>query len=517
MHQALVLPDLLREILSHLQVQKRWNDTADTKRERQHLIWVALTCKAFLDPALDVLWFRIDSLTPLLKLLDGFRWAGDFYVIGGPLPPENLLRFNRYAESVRELEYRRDEYIHPSIFHRLLVTRRAPLLPGLRVLQWEDADSSSLEPFFLLSPSLERVEIKLAYSRTVIPDDHAFQAFMYALEDTAPFLQHFSFSGTLRHNYLQSLPRFATLRSVKLVGKAPLAESEIPVALTTPNMYYSFSILEHLTSLDIDVDGLQTFYDLHYYQFRALRYLRLSGHLNIIMSTLATVSTGQLECLELYFSNTKPHDLPTLFVKIAHRFPRLGALKVHAATPSWRQPVEQLPFANVLGPLLSLSLLEDVNLELENVALVIDDENMAALAAAWPLLQSFSCHYSVVSSSISPTLWCLFAFIYHCPSLLSLSIHVRMSMPAANGWQPSSVHGLKMIDLLEWPGDYIDVAQTAMILDSLFPKLDLETITKESWRSSTWQAVFQTMLRGRNAWHVQDGTMVMMPLGMANM
>ncbi|KZT28061.1 hypothetical protein NEOLEDRAFT_1176223 [Neolentinus lepideus HHB14362 ss-1] len=476
--------------------------------ERQHLIWIALTCKTFLDPALDILWSRIDSLTPLLKLLRGFQWAGDFYILTGHVSSDDLGRFERYANSVRELEYRRDEYLHSSIFHRLLATRSAPLLPNLRVLNWDDADPSSLEPFFLLSPSLERVEIKLAYStKIVLKEDHALQAFICALMDKAPSLQHFAFSGALRRNYLQCLPMLAALRSVKLIGKAPLDECEGPIALTTPHMYYNFSILEHLTSLDIDVDGLQTFYDLHYYQFPALSQLRLSGNLSIIMSALDTISTGRLTRLALYFANTKPHDLPALFLQISRRFPQLTGLTVHAAMPSFRQLVEQLIFTDVLGSLLSLGSLQDVDMELENVALVMNNNDAASLAAAWPLLRTFSCHYSAVPNNDSPTLWCLLAFAYHCPLLLSLSMHVRMRMPPANTWEPPRVHGLKTIDLLEWPSDYIDVTQTAMILDRLFQKLDLATIMDESWRSSTWKAVFQAMLQRRSAWHVRDGTL----------
>lgn len=46
----------------------------------QHLLWAALTCKTFLEPALDVLWRTMNSLIPLLKLLPSFQLVLDTYV-----------------------------------------------------------------------------------------------------------------------------------------------------------------------------------------------------------------------------------------------------------------------------------------------------------------------------------------------------------------------------------------------------------------------------------------------------
>ena len=38
---------------------------------------LALTCRAFKDPALDALWWAMDDLTPLLALLKGFKVIED--------------------------------------------------------------------------------------------------------------------------------------------------------------------------------------------------------------------------------------------------------------------------------------------------------------------------------------------------------------------------------------------------------------------------------------------------------
>ena len=63
-------PELKAMTFSHLQVDKK----------HQCLLNAALTCKDFLDVALDALWEEMDSLVPLLKLLPGLQVEDDAYV-----------------------------------------------------------------------------------------------------------------------------------------------------------------------------------------------------------------------------------------------------------------------------------------------------------------------------------------------------------------------------------------------------------------------------------------------------
>ena len=57
---------------SHLQVE---ND-----EKYRCLLNAALTCKDFLDVALDALWEKIDSLVPLLRLLPALQLEDEAYV-----------------------------------------------------------------------------------------------------------------------------------------------------------------------------------------------------------------------------------------------------------------------------------------------------------------------------------------------------------------------------------------------------------------------------------------------------
>lgn len=69
MHQALLVPEILLDIFAHV------NESADLPYDdspcerslsRQSLASLATTCKAFHEPAMDLLWANIDELEPLL-------------------------------------------------------------------------------------------------------------------------------------------------------------------------------------------------------------------------------------------------------------------------------------------------------------------------------------------------------------------------------------------------------------------------------------------------------------------
>ena len=62
----------MAEIFSHIKVE--------IDESYQCLFNAALTCKDFLDVALDALWEELDSLVPLLKLLPALRVEDKAYV-----------------------------------------------------------------------------------------------------------------------------------------------------------------------------------------------------------------------------------------------------------------------------------------------------------------------------------------------------------------------------------------------------------------------------------------------------
>jgi hypothetical protein len=51
---------------------------------KEYLLWVALTCTSFRDPALNALWRSLDSFLPLLKLLSPLKVVNGVYVRSDP-------------------------------------------------------------------------------------------------------------------------------------------------------------------------------------------------------------------------------------------------------------------------------------------------------------------------------------------------------------------------------------------------------------------------------------------------
>ena len=62
MHQTLHIPGLLQNIFGRSSTLERDSNNAD-------LAALARTCKAFKEPALDLLWEELDDLSPLLRCL----------------------------------------------------------------------------------------------------------------------------------------------------------------------------------------------------------------------------------------------------------------------------------------------------------------------------------------------------------------------------------------------------------------------------------------------------------------
>ena len=70
MHRVLLIQEVIHRIMEHL--SPRNPAVLIPKRTRATLLNVALTCRLFLGPALDALWYSIDDLMVLFKLLPNF-------------------------------------------------------------------------------------------------------------------------------------------------------------------------------------------------------------------------------------------------------------------------------------------------------------------------------------------------------------------------------------------------------------------------------------------------------------
>ncbi|KAF9474657.1 hypothetical protein BDN70DRAFT_996921 [Pholiota conissans] len=94
---------------------------------------LALTCRSFARHALDALWVALDDLTPLFKVIPGFRGKYFDRVLTG----SELARFEKYANRVRLYRCRGKERIGLSAYIQVMQSRETfgrTLLPRLMYL-----------------------------------------------------------------------------------------------------------------------------------------------------------------------------------------------------------------------------------------------------------------------------------------------------------------------------------------------------------------------------------------------
>lgn len=59
--------------------------------DRRTLFRFCMTCRNFVEPALDVLWYRLDSLYPLLRCLPSDLYNEEVRLVEGSRQPEFIL------------------------------------------------------------------------------------------------------------------------------------------------------------------------------------------------------------------------------------------------------------------------------------------------------------------------------------------------------------------------------------------------------------------------------------------
>ncbi|KAK7008072.1 hypothetical protein R3P38DRAFT_2552843 [Favolaschia claudopus] len=81
------------------------SDREAIRKQRQSLLWVALSSKSVSATALRVLWSRLDNILPLLYLLPSFGIRGGKYGLYGASPPHEWQKFDQHASYVKAIHY----------------------------------------------------------------------------------------------------------------------------------------------------------------------------------------------------------------------------------------------------------------------------------------------------------------------------------------------------------------------------------------------------------------------------
>ncbi|KAI0720026.1 hypothetical protein C8T65DRAFT_706038 [Cerioporus squamosus] len=241
-----MFPAILRDADT---TQKLLEAILETPGGRRSVSRLARTCKAFKEPALNVLWRDLDSLTPLLglfpsTLLRRARRPG----LGLTKPPEknDWVRVLAYGTRVKSIGYvESSANVAPSILPMLEEHRPATyILPNLTSLTWKVETAANLERCrMFLGPHVESVTLEVGSKTPKIND---------ILEEIASHKGLTSFAFTLHSNlpdkFTETFADSLALEKLALTAPGALA----------PKVGKWASALPQLKALCVDLSARNT-------------------------------------------------------------------------------------------------------------------------------------------------------------------------------------------------------------------------------------------------------------------
>ncbi|KAI1784977.1 hypothetical protein LXA43DRAFT_1119572 [Ganoderma leucocontextum] len=422
---------------------------------RVQLLRCATLCKDFCHPALDALWWRLDNLVPLMRLLSCFiptkikrkvrpdpnnRFDnGILYIRKGELSRKEWLRFQSYAKRVRILNYPKQASVTPHIIAQLSKWNDGePLLPGLKELTWVPVSPTDTAALLLGTKSLELLHIVLD---SIELPDHI--AWLSHSEKVAVLSDPSNRSASDKHieellkTYAGRTPRLNTLELSTPVHPSCLAPltlftklQHISLRDTPINVDFlrSLSTLKGLESLLLNFGPVPNARgsDQLIHGFPHLAHVELcarAADMTLFFTLLNPLEA--LTSLELVYPNGAPetsstYRRPLEAIRARGHAPRLARVKLDITT-RWRTH-------DTLGELVQ-PLLDPYFRTLANVAVSaprsgyrVTAGDLEGMARAWPHLARLYLNWSARDSEGpgAPPVTALAHFARHCPDLRTL-------------------------------------------------------------------------------------------------
>lgn len=434
---------------------------AASQRNKRTLARLAICCKAFLEPALDHLWRRLDSLFPLLKLLHGFKSSDGIYVLRGIVTPDNWSRFDWYARRVKTLCYTGNplgQAVAKHVYFRVSQFHSTPLLPSIQHLQFRHSiqnDFLTLGVCLFLSPSLQSVEFD------GIKSDKLCGTFFDALICESAPLQSVTLRGQgLSKDTLDLAIRFQGIRSLEIDGSF-IDVDWLKEAGALPSLLHL-----NLNFLDSPISAFD--FDLG---FKNVKKLIITGPLPLIDSFLMHTSTKHLEYFDCRVSAgvAKPAYEGLTYRVVTRWKETLRQFSIAVIFQEHRK--DEFP-ASALLTLGSVDCLQSVRV-VNYFTTSLTDEIIVELASGWPEITELLLPDSPPGFSL-PTVTSLQALAERCPHLAHLRIPFNDLAPDLPPLSHGGLkHGLKTLTNARFinPGDISDYLRLGRHIDRLFPGL----------------------------------------------
>ncbi|KIJ59274.1 hypothetical protein HYDPIDRAFT_33344 [Hydnomerulius pinastri MD-312] len=414
-------------------IEVKWDRTMGKKT----LASLARTCKAFHEPALDVLWMKLDSLDPLIKLLPKRMWAKKYYplMVRMFMREKHWVTFSKYAKRVKSVSgpcWQLSSSVQHNAISALTKSPHAslPLLPSLTELVWSELKMSNLiDPSvsllqYFVGPKVTKVSLMLVCWPYHVPPEQAVLSKLWELcPDVTSFTAYFPRSS---HNdpsqevgaIVDHWPKLRTLQSCAL-------PQSVMDTLASRRLLESLSIELNNCKPPLYVGKLPE--SLHNFSLGGnsaplcTRYLesvhgspRICGlRVGADDSTLEDIG-GLIRALPIHLDKTALHDL-----------------KIELNSSYWAVAAsETFPLdLPLITPLLAFRALRALDLDVFSAA-GLDDMAYKAMAKAWPELREFKLGTVDVSNAIpKASVGAIVSLLTHCPFLETLHIAIDGTIP----------------------------------------------------------------------------------------
>ncbi|KAF8869807.1 hypothetical protein BD779DRAFT_1681685 [Infundibulicybe gibba] len=485
---ALTTGYILREIFCRLDTTENSTYTPENKITLLH---AASTCRAFMEPAPDVLWRSMSSIMPVMKLLSlnlqTIGGADNIWIFGDDFSDSGWARFDYYSKRVREFRYHSAPAQDMTMAALLYLSRYRPVVfPHLRNIVW----TGSMSPFVMLlaSSTLGSLDI------TGVEDDDP-----GVLTTLLSVLGHLPQSVTkiaLRGSFQICLTLVSKISSLSTVI---LSDHDTPLSLT---FLRGLGALKYLECLHITMD-IAPLTLLGHIGFPALRTLCISGRFDSIYKFVTILASEQISSISVSSTFQGTHssfrgrgrgsgrghppghgsrelpDFQDLLKFIAIRWHHLDHLDFNLPTMSPKYP--DTTSYTLLQPFHNRHLLDTISIRGFS-CLSSSDQDLADMGTSWPVVRTLIIPFSSYPIAISdlgsesppkagtrtPTMLGLRQLAELCPGLTTLQLSIDVQdLPTLTG-EPLN-HSLQSLSVGDSP--IKNPVLVAKHLDCIFPYL----------------------------------------------
>ncbi|KAG1851910.1 hypothetical protein F4604DRAFT_1933846 [Suillus subluteus] len=473
----------------------------DTKKT---LLALALTCKSFTEPALDLLWRHLGGFEPLIKCLPRSLWKQSWKKLEfqRTMTLDDWSIFCKYNHRVRSLfnecheRYSKDAICSTKIWRALSRPPFSlPLLPNLTSLTWANASDKTFQYVQLfVTPKLTMLHLSTAYYGrfTFGPSK---ESIFSSIAKSCPSVSDLGFDfGRNRAEYTVSVGDTSTMlrlwSHLTSVRTGTISEATILHLSKLPSLRVLKFTLPS-TSISTDAQKL-----LQRPVFCALQELDVTFNSLVILDAFLEKLTITPKVLSFTITGGVGSEraLPGLISRLsdvcAHSSLQEVRLSITGQPAYYNASIEAAAFQ----PLYAFRNLRKLDFEPDAFCIVqIDDASLLQMAKAWPYLEEL--RISKYPSRYQVTAHAFVVLLRYCPRLRSVTVPIDWStidvhtIPPDIPYQGFSQKALS--NLFVGGSSITRPTSIAAFISAVAPNLRSITGTDSSWK--TVQNLLETL------------------------